>query len=29
MTWCKIGNLAGDQDLERGFSQAVDAVNRF
>jgi hypothetical protein len=28
MTWCKIGNRAGDQDLERGFSQAVDALNQ-
>ena len=28
MMWCKIGNMAGDQDLERGFSRAVDAVNQ-
>ena len=28
MMWCKIGNRAGDQDLERGFGKAVDAVNQ-
>ncbi len=28
MKWCKIGNRAGDQDLDRGFKIAADAINQ-
>jgi len=28
MTWCKIGNRAGDIDLDRGFKIAADSINQ-
>jgi hypothetical protein len=28
MVWCKIGNRAGDKDLDRGFKIATDAINK-